>query len=94
MSGYCKSEWDGLKVTAKAQELMKQSVAQTILGLSGVVVWEGDDSPEAYATIESMIDLAHNCGGRILRLDLYTVEQFNPENKGSISSGKYLYIPE
>jgi hypothetical protein len=59
----------------------------------GHVMWQGDDSPEAYDTIKRVLKIVNDAGGRLLRLNTYDTIQLTNENRDRESSaGRFLAL--
>ena len=55
-----------------------------------VLMWDGDDSEDAYEFLKDRIREAFFIGGRVMRLDTYGVTLLGDPSQ--VSSGRFMYV--
>lgn len=75
-------------VTWQASRIIDKLLALKQLDLPACWIFEGDDSPEHYETCASLIRYFCDFGGKLIRLDTYSVEHICHED--SVSSGRFV----
>lgn len=71
---------EDVKVNRHASQIIDRIWSMGILGLPKVWIFEGDDSPEHYATVESLVDYVKDYGGKVLKLSGDNIELMNGKN--------------
>ena len=79
------------KVTPRAKKMLKKAYAMKELGLPCVAIWEQDDSE--YDTLETMVRYADEMSAHVLCLRNHGIsEAVTPDNLGSFTSGRYIFV--
>lgn len=78
---------EGVMVNHKASQIIDKLWSLQCLDLPKIWEFEADDSVEAYATLESLLDYLDLFGGKLIQLQMSDIKLIHKQN---IESGRYL----
>lgn len=79
-------EWDTIPCTEMAAKIANRAQEFGEARFE----FEADDSPGWYNTLSSLRQIAFECGGRLIRIDTYSVTQLSSET--SLQAGRYIFM--
>jgi len=77
-------------VNQTAEKIIEKLVALQQLGLPSSYIFEVDDGPDGYATVDSLVAYTYQCGGYVIDISASSLKDACPIVTSARGAGKYL----